>query len=105
MIISFKPKIIVFDKNFYILGNRAGTYGQFLLDYLSKSYVPVMDYRENQIRYASVFGRSMSSRLDIDANFYLRRDIATQLLQKMEQQGYVKRIIEPLNAKKEILKK
>lgn len=100
-----KPKIIVFDKNFYILGNRAGTYGQFLLDYLSKSYVPVMDYRENQIRYASVFGRSMSSRLDIDANFYLRRDIATQLLQKMEQQGYVKRIIEPLNAKKEILKK
>lgn len=97
---AHKPKIIVFDKNFYILGNRAGTYGQFLSDYLSKDYISVMDYRGDHIRYASVFGRSISSRLDIDANFYLRKDLASQLLQKMEKSGYVKKIDEQIETKK-----
>lgn len=84
-----KPKIIVFDKNFFILGNRSGTYGQFLLDYLADNYVTVLDYKKGTVGYASVFGRSTSSRLDIDANFYLRRDIADKLLQKMAENNFV----------------
>lgn len=88
-----KPKIIVFDKNFYILGNRAGTYGQFLLDYLKENYVLAMDYREGNVRYTSTFGRGISSRLDIDANFYLRKDVAHEVMVKMEKYNFVKSVI------------
>lgn len=85
-----KPKIIVFDKTFFILGQNVGDYGRFLSDFLDQNYVNVLDYREGNTSYSSNFGLSETSRLDIDANFYLRRDMAKEIIQKLLEKNYIR---------------
>lgn len=83
------PKVIFFDKNFFILNYKAESYSGFFLDFLKKDYVILLDYQDNNTKYRSVAPIHIGEKVDLDAKMYIRRDVASQVIKKLVEAGYV----------------
>lgn len=76
-----KPKVIYFQKNFFILGRSPEMYGQFFIDYLSRHYITLYDYRENGKRYVSLI--PISEKVDIETRLYIRKENLDEIIKKL----------------------
>ena len=62
--INHKPKVILFDRRFFILGGSPEQFGQFFLDFLNQYYVTLFDYRRGTIQYKST--QPVTPRIDLE---------------------------------------
>ena len=75
-----KPKLIWFDKKFYILGENPEMYGKPFISYIQEHYFTLLDYRNGGFRYVSV--KPIEQRTDIETKLYIRRDNADEIVAK-----------------------
>lgn len=81
-----KPKIIVFDKNFSYISNKAYTYSGFFLDFLSKYYVSLSDYRDDESKYYlpdSIYPKDSISRI------YIKKENLKEVVEQLSKNGYI----------------
>ena len=76
-----KPKVIYFQKNFFILGRSPEMYGQFFIDYLSEHYVTLQNYKKDGVSYKSSV--PVSERIDLETRLYLRKENADEEIRKL----------------------
>ena len=85
---AHKPKIIYFDKEFFILGKAPETYGKFFLNFLNANYITLYDYQEKNTKYVSV--APVTLQLDLEKKLYIRKDVTKEVIQKLIQNNYIK---------------
>lgn len=85
-----KPKLIWFDKKFYILGENPEKYGQPFINYLNQHYFTLLDYRENGFQYKSV--KPIDQRTDIETKLYIRHENSEEILQKLVDAGIIYKV-------------
>ncbi len=83
-----KPKVIMFDRAFFILGSSPETFGQFFLKFLADNYVTLYDYRPNGIRYVSI--QPITPRIDLETKLYIDKDRFNEVLDRLLQEHLVK---------------
>lgn len=82
-----KPKIIFFDKNYFVLGSNPQDYAGFFIDFLKENYITLLGYRENEY----VTAIPVSNAVDLDAKMYIRKDIANEVLAKLLSLNLIKK--------------
>lgn len=83
------PKVIFFDKNFFILNHKAESYSGFFLNFIKKNYVTLLDYKDGNTSYHSVAPIHIEEKVDLDAKMYVRRDAANEIIKKLVDAGYI----------------
>jgi len=83
-----KPKVIMFDKRFFILGASPMEYGQFFLDFLEKNYVTLISYRQGNVRYVSAL--PVNERLDLETKLYINKENIDEIIQKLLRENLIK---------------
>ena len=86
------PQIIVFRRGVYIRFSDPTTANKFFTDFLDENYIRLAGHKEGEWRYTSVIPHDPNSILDIDADFYLRKDLKDQLINKMLEEKLIKKI-------------
>ena len=84
-----KPKVIYFQKNFFILGRSPEMYGQFFINYLKEHYVTLQTYKENGITYKSIV--PITEKVDLDSRLYIRKENAPEIIQKLLSNNLIQR--------------
>lgn len=87
-----KPKVIYFQKNFFILGRSPEMYGQFFLDYLKEHYVTLETYEDNGVTYKSIV--PVTEKVDLDSRLYIRKENVQEIIQKLQSNNFIQRSAE-----------
>ncbi len=85
------PKVMIFDRHFVVLGNDVGQYGSFLIDFFDKNYVTPLAYHDGNTVYRSVAPIEVG-KLDLETQLYVRNDVVQEVLPKLVDAGYLKRV-------------
>lgn len=85
-----KPKLIWFDKRFYILGENPEKYGQKFISYLDKNYFTLLNFRKGDKKYVSV--KPIDQRTDIETKLYIRNENGNEIIQKLVDIGIIKEV-------------
>lgn len=83
-----KPKVIYFDKSYSIRGYEPQNFAPFFLDFLSKNYITLLDYRKGNIKYVTV--NSPTEHLDLEAKLYIANKYKDEIIQKLLDQNLIK---------------
>ncbi|MGH7245738.1 MAG: hypothetical protein ACREGI_02270, partial [Candidatus Levyibacteriota bacterium] len=86
------PKVMMYDKNFFVLGSRAGDYGKFLDNFISENYITLLPYKEGKTYYRSVAPIHEGEKVDIETKLYIRKDVIHEVIQKLLDASYIKKI-------------
>ena len=90
---AHKPKVIYFDKQFFILGRDPEMYGQFFLNFLNANYITLLNYRNGNTKYISV--PPVTLQLDLETKLYINKDDIQEVIQKLVQNNYIKAVNVP----------
>jgi hypothetical protein len=90
---AHKPKVIYFDKQFFILGRDPEMYGQFFLNFLNANYITLFNYRNGNTKYVSV--APVTLQLDLETKLYINKDDIQEVIQKLVQNNYIKAVNVP----------
>lgn len=82
-----KPKVIYFDKRFFILGRSPEMYGQFFLNYLDENYVTLQQYEKTGKKYKSRL--PVSGRVDLETKLYIQKERAPEVIGSLIEKGYI----------------
>lgn len=85
-----KPKLVWFDKKFYILGENPEKYGQKFISYMNENYFTLLDYRRGDKKYVSV--KPIDQRTDIETKLYIRNENADEIIGKLVESGIIKEV-------------
>ncbi len=86
-----KPKLIWFDKRFYILGQNPEEYGKPFIEYLSQHYTTLLDYQRGNSKFVSV--KPIEQRTDIETKLYIRIENVDEIIDKMVSLNIIKEVI------------
>lgn len=86
-----KPKLIWFDKKFYILGQNPEEYGKPFIQYLNNNYTTLIEYRKGNIKYVSV--SPIDPRTDIETKFYIRKENIDEIINKMVAVNLIREVV------------
>jgi len=85
---THKPKIIYFDREFYVLGKDPDEYGQFFINFLNNNYITLFTYRNGNTQYVSV--PPVTLQMDLEKKLYINKDDIKEVIQKLVQANYIK---------------
>ncbi|KKP96175.1 MAG: hypothetical protein US02_C0005G0018 [Candidatus Levybacteria bacterium GW2011_GWA2_36_13] len=84
-----KPKVIYFDKRFFVLFRSPETYGLFFLNYLKENYMTVQEYSEaNKIKLSSVL--PIDAKIDLETKLYINKEVIDQTIQELVNKNLIK---------------
>jgi hypothetical protein len=83
-----KPKVIVFDKRYFILGSSPEMYAPFFLKFLSDDYVTLRDYRRQGKSYLSNVPKT--NRVDLETELYIDKNRADEVIALMEKRNLIR---------------
>lgn len=83
------PKIIYFEKRYFILGRSPEMYAQFFLDYLATNYITLFDYKEGKTVYKSSI--PIDDRIDLETKLYINKNDFPQVKQELLDKGLIHR--------------
>jgi hypothetical protein len=75
-----KPKVIWFDKKFFILGVSPEMYGKEFIAYLDEHYITLLNYVDGKKKYKAV---NFDPRTDIETKLYIRNENKDEIISKM----------------------
>lgn len=84
-----KPKLIYFQKNFFILGRSPEMYGQFFIDYLKDHYVTLQTYSNHGVTYKSKV--PVTEKVDLDSRLYIRKEDASEMINKLLRDNFIQK--------------
>ncbi len=87
---THKPKVIYFDKQFFVLGRAPETYGQFFIDFLNSNYITLFNYHNGDTKYISV--APVTLQLDLETKLYINKNNIHEVIQKLVQGNYIKAV-------------
>lgn len=93
-----KPKLIWFDKKFYILGQNPEEYGKPFIQYLNNNYTTLLEYKRGNVRFVSV--NPIDPRTDIETKFYIRRENVDEIIDRMVSLNLIKEVVVNENSPK-----
>jgi hypothetical protein len=99
---THKPKIIYFDREFYVLGKDPDEYGQFFINFLNANYITLYNYRDGNTQYVSV--PPVTLQMDLEKKLYINKSDVKEVIQKLIQANYIKPVIVTPTPKKTIEK-
>lgn len=82
-----KPKMVWFDKRFYILGENPEKYGRPFIDYINSHYITLYDYRRGDSKFVSV--KPIDQRTDIETKLYIRLENTDEIVDKLTSLGII----------------
>ena len=85
-----KPKLIWFDKRFYILGENPEKYGRPFIAYINDHYTNIYDYRRGDSRFVSV--KPIDQKTDIETKLYIRIENAEEIIDKLASLGVIREV-------------
>lgn len=88
-----KPKLIMFDKDFFYLGSKTESYSKFFLDFLEADYVTLLNYHKDNLAYQSVAPIHVGEKVDLETKMYIRKDKVDEVVKKLVARGYLREII------------
>jgi len=88
---AHKPKIIYFDREFYVLGKDPDEYGQFFINFLNSNYITLYNYKNGNTKYVSI--PPVTLQLDLEKKLYINKDDKQEVIKKLEQANYIKPVI------------
>ncbi len=88
---AHKPKIIYFDREFYVLGKDPDEYGQFFINFLNSNYITLYNYKNGNTKYVSI--PPVTLQLDLEKKLYIDKDDKQEVIKKLEQANYIKPVI------------
>ena len=88
---AHKPKIIYFDREFYVLGKDPDEYGQFFINFLNINYITLYNYKNGNTKYVSI--PPVTLQLDLEKKLYIDKDDKQEVIKKLEQANYIKPVI------------
>lgn len=97
---AHKPKVIYFDKQFFILGKDPEMYGQFFINFLNANYITLLNYRNGNTKYISV--QPPTLQLDLETKLYINKDDVKEVINKLVQANYIKPVVISPPAKKTV---
>ncbi len=83
-----KPKVVIFDQHYFILGKKPAEYAKPFISYLDTNYVKLLDYRSNGLKYVSV--KPIELRRDVEAKMYINKDHVGQVIEKLLKANIIK---------------
>jgi hypothetical protein len=83
-----KPKIIWFDKTFFILGESPEMYGKEFIADINEHYITLSSYVNGKTKYKSM--KPIEQRTDIETKLYIRKENAVEIINKMLNLGIIK---------------
>lgn len=84
-----KPKVVWFDKRFYILGRDPEEYGQQFIRYLNEHYETLYEHYQNGgTHYVSNY--PFADWVDIEGKLYIRKENFDEIVGRMLSKGYIK---------------
>ncbi len=75
------PKIIYFDRRFFILGRSPEMYGSFFLNYLKNNYMTLGDYEEGGSVYKS--NLPVDNKIDLETKLYINKNNFSEVKQEL----------------------
>lgn len=88
-----KPKLIMFDKNFFYLGSKTESYSKFFLDFLETNYITLLNYRKDDLAYQSVAPIHAGEKVDLETKMYIRKDKVDEVVKRLVAKGYLREIV------------
>ncbi|HSW97853.1 MAG TPA: hypothetical protein VLF89_08565 [Candidatus Saccharimonadales bacterium] len=85
---THKPKVIYFDKRFFVLGKSPETYGQFFLNFLNANYVTLLNYHDGNTKYVSV--APVTLQLDLEQYLFINKNDAKEVVAQLMKNNYIK---------------
>lgn len=85
-----RPKIVMFRKHEHVRGYHVMSYADFFLEFLEANYIRLVDYQEGEVRYTSVEKPDLV--VDIDANFYIDKAHKNEIITKLLEKGFIKKV-------------
>jgi hypothetical protein len=82
-----KPKVMYFDKNFFILGSSPNQFAQFFISFVSANYITLGTYNSNEVKYTQI---NSSTNVDIINNLYINKDTVPEVINLLEKNNYIK---------------
>ncbi len=82
-----KPRMIWFDKKFYILGENPEKYGQPFIEYINAHYTTIYNYRRGDNKYVSV--KPIDQKTDIETKLYIRLENVDEIIDKLVSLGVI----------------
>lgn len=82
-----KPKVIYFDKRYFILGSSPEMHGKFFLGFLDKNYITLLDYDDGVNKYRSKI--PIDGKLDLETKLFIDKEKVTEVIEKMLQQNLI----------------
>src|ERR1700722_10722844 len=77
---AHKPKVIYFDREFYVLGKDPDEYGQFFINFLNNNYITLYNYRDGNTEYVSV--PPVTLQLDLEKKLFINKDDKQEVIKK-----------------------
>src|SRR5207237_807808 len=72
-----KPKIIYFDKRYFIFGTSPEMYAPFFMNFLKENYITLSDYKDEKIVYKS--NLPVDNRIDLETKLYINKNDFSQV--------------------------
>lgn len=82
-----RPKLIWFDKKFFIFGMNPEMYGQKFVSYITEHYTTLLEYRQGDSKYVSV--KPIDPKTDIETKLYIRRENVNEIIGKLVSRGII----------------
>lgn len=83
-----QPKIIVFKKNFTILGYDPKKYGVYFTNYLNDNYFTLHDYASGGVRYVSV--ASVNDKVNLETDLYINKNNKDAVINSLLAGNFIK---------------
>lgn len=84
----YKPKVIYFDRQCFILGSNPEMYAQFFLDFLDQEYVTLSKYKQEGQQYVSAI--PITEKVDLGTKLYLNKERADEIIQTLLTNNLIK---------------
>lgn len=83
-----KPKVMYFDKKFYILISNPEMHAPWFIEFTKQNYITLYDYREGKIRYRSVV--PISQKVDLETKLYINKEKKDEVIHDLLLHNYIR---------------
>lgn len=84
-----KPKVIYYDKQYFIRGHSPEQYATFFQKFIDENYITVEQYNEAEgSNYSSTLPKDLH--LDFQTKLFINKNSKNEVIQKMREFGYIK---------------
>ncbi len=84
---AHKPKVIFFQRGYFILGSDPTKYGSYFMNFLNSNYITLSQYQQGNIRYTSTI---QNSKYSLDIDMFINKDDVNSVITTLLNDNFIK---------------